>query len=186
MATIISGKEVSQQVQNCIKERIEILKTHHNVTPLLAIVQVGNREDSNVYIRAKIKLAQDVGMNAELHRLPPETTEKEVRTHSRVYTCSLLPVDVTLIMLFNHFFSPIATPIISSPSPSPSPPPSSSSSSRPLRQQLGRIKLVEKIEALNHDSSVHGIIVQLPFDCTTKINQDKITNVVSPDKDVDG
>lgn len=45
---------------------------------------------------------------------------------------------------------------------------------------------MEKIRSLNHDKSVHGIIVQLPLESEQHINTDKITNLVSPDKDVDG
>lgn len=46
--------------------------------PGLAIVQVGNREDSNVYIRMKMKAAAEIGIEAEHVRLPKSTTEAEV------------------------------------------------------------------------------------------------------------
>lgn len=46
--------------------------------PGLAIVQVGDREDSNVYIRMKIKAAKEIGIKAEHIRLPKSTTEYEV------------------------------------------------------------------------------------------------------------
>lgn len=46
--------------------------------PGLAIVQVGDREDSNVYIRMKIKAATEIGIKAEHIRLPKSTTEYEV------------------------------------------------------------------------------------------------------------
>ena len=78
MAAVISGKQVSLEVQEKIKQRVQVLKSNYNVIPLLAVVQVGDREDSNVYIRAKIKMAHDVGMKAEHHKLSPSTTEKEV------------------------------------------------------------------------------------------------------------
>jgi methylenetetrahydrofolate dehydrogenase (NADP+)/methenyltetrahydrofolate cyclohydrolase/formyltetrahydrofolate synthetase len=47
MAKIISGKEVSEEIK--AKLRLEVKKL--SIVPLLAIVQVGAREDSNVYIR---------------------------------------------------------------------------------------------------------------------------------------
>lgn len=102
MATLLSGKEVSLQVQNSIRQRVEILKTCHNVTPLLAIVQVGNREDSNVYIRAKIKMAQDVGMLAELHRLTPETTEKEVSYNYKLLIINRKSLLICSFYSFHH------------------------------------------------------------------------------------
>src|SRR5512135_840495 len=44
--------------------------------------------------------------------------------------------------------------------------------------------LLEKIEALNNDPAIHGILVQLPV--PKHINGDKVLNAISPDKDVDG
>ena len=46
--------------------------------PGLAIVQVGGREDSNVYIRMKIKAAEEIGINAKHIKLPKSTTEAQV------------------------------------------------------------------------------------------------------------
>lgn len=46
--------------------------------PGLAIVQVGGREDSNVYIRMKIKAATEIGIQADHLKLPKSTTEAEV------------------------------------------------------------------------------------------------------------
>lgn len=43
--------------------------------------------------------------------------------------------------------------------------------------------LVEEIEKLNNDDKVNGIIVQLPL--SPQLNQEKILNLISPDKDVD-
>ena len=39
---------------------------------------------------------------------------------------------------------------------------------------------------MNSDSSINGIIVQLPLDCEHQIRSDNITNAVDPLKDVDG
>ena len=44
--------------------------------------------------------------------------------------------------------------------------------------------LLAKIEALNADPKIHGILVQLPV--PKHIDSDKILNAISPDKDVDG
>lgn len=45
-------------------------------------------------------------------------------------------------------------------------------------------ELIELIEKLNKDNSVHGILVQLPV--PKHINEDRIINAISPMKDVDG
>ncbi|MDA8618294.1 bifunctional methylenetetrahydrofolate dehydrogenase/methenyltetrahydrofolate cyclohydrolase [Candidatus Pelagibacter bacterium] len=45
-------------------------------------------------------------------------------------------------------------------------------------------EVLKKIEDLNNDNDVSGILVQLPL--PTQINKEKIINAVSPKKDVDG
>ncbi len=45
-------------------------------------------------------------------------------------------------------------------------------------------ELLEIIDKLNKDNSVHGILVQLPV--PKHINEEKIINAISPSKDVDG
>jgi len=119
MATIISGREVSEEIKARLKERVERL----GLRPTLAVVQVGNREDSNVYIRMKVKFAEDIGGKAQVFKMDNQTTEDQ---------------------------------------------------------------LLNQVDALNRDPNVHGIIVQLPFDSVHKINADKVTNLIDPDKDVDG
>lgn len=120
MAKIISGKEVSENIRQQLKERVE---KELKVVPKLVVVQVGDREDSNVYIRMKLKFASSVGAIAELVKMSKQTTEAELR---------------------------------------------------------------DKIVELNNDSLVHGIITQLPFDSVNKIDSDKMTNLIDPQKDVDG
>ena len=44
--------------------------------------------------------------------------------------------------------------------------------------------LLEKIQELNHDPDVDGILVQLPL--PKHISDDKVINTIDPDKDVDG
>ena len=45
-------------------------------------------------------------------------------------------------------------------------------------------KIIEKIEELNNDNSISGIIVQLPI--PEKFNKKRIINTITPSKDVDG
>lgn len=120
MAKIISGKEVADEIRANLKTKVE----RANIKPKLAIVQVGGREDSNVYIRMKILFAESIGATAELVKLDRDVSEQDV---------------------------------------------------------------ADKVMQLNQDDSVHGIITQLPFDCSpNKIDSDKIVNLIDPKKDVDG
>lgn len=78
MAQIIHGKEIARRIRENIKLDVQGLKVDTGLTPGLAIVQVGNREDSNVYVRTKLKFAKQLGMNAEIIKLSDSCTEPEV------------------------------------------------------------------------------------------------------------
>ncbi len=56
-----------------------------NFRPGLAIVQVGGREDSNVYIRMKLKAAEQIGINATRHQFPRSITEAEVKYYKKYF-----------------------------------------------------------------------------------------------------
>lgn len=64
--------------QNLSKDMQNLKAKLPNFVPSLAIVQVGGREDSNVYIRMKIKAANDIGIAANHIKLPNTTTEIEL------------------------------------------------------------------------------------------------------------
>jgi len=49
---------------------------------------------------------------------------------------------------------------------------------------LSEAALLERIAALNHDSSIHGILVQMPL--PKHINPNKVIEAISTSKDVDG
>ena len=53
-----------------------------------------------------------------------------------------------------------------------------------LPGDVGQESLLELIDRLNHDPAVHGILVQLPL--PSHLDEDKITQSISPSKDVDG
>ena len=53
-----------------------------------------------------------------------------------------------------------------------------------LPEETGEQELLELIDQLNHDPSVHGILVQLPI--PDHMDEQKVIMAISPDKDVDG
>ncbi|KAM9432891.1 C-1-tetrahydrofolate synthase, cytoplasmic [Salvelinus alpinus] len=123
-AQIISGKEVSAQVRERLKKDVAQMKTQDpNFRPGLVVLQVGDRDDSNLYISMKLKAAAEIGINATHLRLPKTATEDEV---------------------------------------------------------------LHSIMEVNENSAIHGLIVQLPLDSIHKIDTEKVTNAVAPEKDVDG
>ncbi|ESP00125.1 hypothetical protein LOTGIDRAFT_201055 [Lottia gigantea] len=124
MAEVLSGKTVSADIRQNLKDEIEsIQKKNPNFLPSLTVVQVGGREDSNVYISMKMKAAKEVGVKACHINLPRSSTQSEV---------------------------------------------------------------LQTVVRLNNDSSVHGIIVQLPMESDNPIDAHLVTNSILPSKDVDG
>ncbi|XP_004529194.1 C-1-tetrahydrofolate synthase, cytoplasmic isoform X1 [Ceratitis capitata] len=78
-AKLISGTEVANEIRVSLKQQIDDIKAKlPNFTPGLRILQVGGREDSNVYIRMKIKAATEIGITAEHIKLPRTVTEIEL------------------------------------------------------------------------------------------------------------
>ena len=56
-----------------------------------------------------------------------------------------------------------------------------------LDRSASQSEILQKLEQLNNDPNIHGIIVQMPLDCDdTTIDSHLITNSVDPSKDVDG
>ena len=60
------------------KEEIRNSLLALSVKPHLAIVQINEDAASNAYVRGKLKDATELGVNAELIKLPLETTQKEL------------------------------------------------------------------------------------------------------------
>ena len=78
MTHIIDGKKIAQNLRNSLKKEIEELKNKYNSVPGLAVVQVGNVAASSVYVKAKTKSANEVGIEIIDHHLKENITEIEL------------------------------------------------------------------------------------------------------------
>jgi len=78
MSKIINGKEIAQNLRDSLKKEISELKDKHNTTPGLAVVQVGNVAASSVYVKAKTKSANEVGIEVIDHHLNENTTQTQL------------------------------------------------------------------------------------------------------------
>ncbi|GCC19721.1 hypothetical protein chiPu_0018487 [Chiloscyllium punctatum] len=79
VASIVSGVKTSAQVRERLKNEVVQMKEQApGFRPGLAILQVGDRDDSNLYISMKLKAAAEIGMNANHVKLPKTATEDEV------------------------------------------------------------------------------------------------------------
>ncbi|XP_032480305.1 C-1-tetrahydrofolate synthase, cytoplasmic isoform X4 [Phocoena sinus] len=78
-AEILNGKVISAQIRERLKNQVIQMKEQApGFTPGLAILQVGNRDDSNLYINVKLKAAEEIGIKATHIKLPRTATESEV------------------------------------------------------------------------------------------------------------
>ncbi len=118
--TIIDGKFHAESILEELKFEINYL-AEMSITAGLAIVLVGDNPASQVYVSNKISKAKDLGIAAELVRLPDDIIEED---------------------------------------------------------------LINKLEELNNNPNIHGIIVQLPL--PKHIDKHIIQSTISPEKDVDG
>ena len=78
MTKIINGKEIAQNLRNSLKKEIFKLKKKFGKGPGLAVVQVGNVAASSVYVKAKTKNAQEVGIEVIDHHLEDTISQDEL------------------------------------------------------------------------------------------------------------
>lgn len=75
-AQVISGKAVAADVRAKVKTAVEALPGQ----PTLAVVLVGEDPASQVYVRSKVRLTEEVGMRSLHHQLPETASQAEVET----------------------------------------------------------------------------------------------------------
>ncbi|KAI9661335.1 MAG: tetrahydrofolate synthase [Alyxoria varia] len=118
----IDGTAIAQSIRQKLNEQIRKTQgTNSRYIPSLVIIQVGDRSDSSIYVRMKLKAAEEANISCKLETYPEDITEAE---------------------------------------------------------------LLEYINRYNNDSSVHGILVQLPV--PKHISEIAVTAAVAEEKDVDG
>ncbi|KAK2080646.1 hypothetical protein QBZ16_000500 [Prototheca wickerhamii] len=77
-AEIIDGKKIAETIRGELKAEVKQLQEKHGVTPGLAVVLVGERKDSQTYVRSKKKACEEVGIKSFGVDLPDTATEDEV------------------------------------------------------------------------------------------------------------
>lgn len=76
-ATLLDGKAVAQEIRAELGSRVATVKQKLGRPPTLAIVLVGDDPASQVYVRSKLKTAQETGMEVRHDRLPATATLAE-------------------------------------------------------------------------------------------------------------
>lgn len=76
MTKLINGKQHSQELRNLLKTHMSHLS--HKRPPCLAIILVGERPDSKIYVNIKKKTCAEIGIECKVANLPDETTYKSI------------------------------------------------------------------------------------------------------------
>ena len=74
MSIRIDGKQISAQIKDELKERVE----KENLEVTLAVIQVANDPASSVYVGNKKKACEYIGIRSLAYELPEETPEEEL------------------------------------------------------------------------------------------------------------
>ncbi len=77
-ARIIDGRAISQTIRGEIKAEVEEMRTRHGKVPGLATVLVGERKDSQSYVRGKKKACNEVGIVSFGHDLPADISQADL------------------------------------------------------------------------------------------------------------
>ena len=77
-ASIIDGKAFAATVREKVATHVARLKADHGITPGLAVVLVGEDPASQVYVRSKGKMTNEVGMKSVEHKLDEATSEADL------------------------------------------------------------------------------------------------------------
>jgi methylenetetrahydrofolate dehydrogenase (NADP+)/methenyltetrahydrofolate cyclohydrolase len=72
-ATLLDGKAIAKDIRDELDSRVTKVVERLGRPPALAIVLVGDDPASEVYVRNKLKTAEDAGMGVHLERLPSAT-----------------------------------------------------------------------------------------------------------------
>lgn len=78
LVELIDGKATAATIRQELKKEVEELKEKYGRTPGLAVVLVGERKDSQTYVRNKKKACEEVGIVSYGTDMPETATEEEV------------------------------------------------------------------------------------------------------------
>lgn len=78
MYKLLKGKEYSNQLKSDLKILFKS-DCFYNVDITLGIIQVGNLEESNIYIKHKINVANEIGIKTKLIKLSNDSSYEEIQ-----------------------------------------------------------------------------------------------------------
>ncbi|XP_022761328.1 bifunctional protein FolD 1, mitochondrial-like isoform X1 [Durio zibethinus] len=80
LATIIDGKAIAEEIRSRVASDVKRMKAYIGKVPGLAVILVGQRRDSQTYVRNKIKACEEAGIKSVMAELPNCCAEEDVMT----------------------------------------------------------------------------------------------------------
>jgi methylenetetrahydrofolate dehydrogenase (NADP+)/methenyltetrahydrofolate cyclohydrolase len=77
MAKIIDGKKIADEIKTELIAEVNEL-AEKNIVPKLALLLVGNNPASEIYVKSKHKLCNEIGIISIIEKQPESITENEV------------------------------------------------------------------------------------------------------------
>ena len=77
-AEILSGKVFAKAIKEEVAAEVAELKEKHGIIPCLVVVRVGADSASEVYVKSKVKTAEELGIISEHRHLSEETSQEEL------------------------------------------------------------------------------------------------------------
>ncbi len=75
---LLSGKVYSQAIKDEVAAEVKELKEQHGITPCLVVVRVGGDTASEVYVKSKVKTAEELGIISEHKHFSDDVTQEEL------------------------------------------------------------------------------------------------------------
>jgi len=75
---LIDGRALAKKIEQEVAKGVARLKEEKAIIPALSTILVGDDEASKMYVRLKHKACERVGINAEDHTLPADSTQEEL------------------------------------------------------------------------------------------------------------
>ena len=75
---VIDGKAIDNQINVELAKSVKEIQKSYGVTPGLAVILVGERKDSQSYVKSKKKACADIGMTSFGYDYPADVTEAEL------------------------------------------------------------------------------------------------------------
>ena len=98
VAELIDGKAIALDLRTKIHDIAQFQLKHPEFKPHLSIIQVGDRPDSNTYVKMKLKAAEEASIGCELIKLPEDISQFELLSKIEKLNNSL-DVDGILVQL---------------------------------------------------------------------------------------